>query len=97
LRIAQTIPPDQPSRVTALSSIAGAQARLGQTNEAKETFDQAHQIALALKDQLDSAEVLQTIAEAEAQAGEFVNAGVSIMPDYRMTVRFLITFLQRIL
>src|SRR5712671_4392016 len=85
LGIAQSIPPDQPSRVTALSSIGGAQARLGQTNEAKETFDQAHQIALALKDQLDSAEVLQTIAEAEAKAGLTTEAASTLQESLKLT------------
>src|SRR5439155_4910184 len=62
-------PSDQASRVTALRSIASAQARLGLTTEAKETFIQAHQLADYLTDQLSRAEVLHSVAKAEAEAG----------------------------
>jgi tetratricopeptide (TPR) repeat protein len=67
--IAQLIPSDQASRVTALRSIAAAQARLGMASEAKETFTQARQFADALADQLSRAEVLHSLAEGEAEAG----------------------------
>jgi tetratricopeptide (TPR) repeat protein len=63
------IPSDQASRVTALRSIAAAQARLGMASEAKETFTQARQFADALADQLSRAEVLHSLAEGEAEAG----------------------------
>jgi hypothetical protein len=69
LRIAQLIPSDQVSRVTALRSIATTQARLGMASEAKETFTQARQFADALADQLSRAEVLHSLAEGEAEAG----------------------------
>jgi tetratricopeptide (TPR) repeat protein len=69
LRIAHSIPSDQLSRLTALRSIAGAQANLGLAKEAKETFIQAHQLAYALTDQLLRAEALLSIAKAEAEAG----------------------------
>ena len=63
LRIAPLIPSDQASRVTALRSIAGAQARLGLTAEAREMFSQARQIADALEDQLSRAEALKSVAQ----------------------------------
>ena len=69
LRIAQLIPSDQASRIAALRSIAGAQARLGMASEAKETFTQAHQLAEARANQLGRAEVLYSLAQAEAEAG----------------------------
>jgi tetratricopeptide (TPR) repeat protein len=69
LRAAQSIPPDQASRVTALRSIAAAQARLGLAGDAKETFIQARQRADALKGQLSRAEVLHSLDQAEAEAG----------------------------
>jgi tetratricopeptide (TPR) repeat protein len=69
LRLAQLIPSDQASRVTALGLIAAAQARLGMASEAKETFTQARQFADALADQLSHAEVLHSLAQGEAEAG----------------------------
>ncbi len=69
LRIAQLIPSDQASRVTALRSIAAAQAGRGMASEAKETFTQARQFADALADQLSHAEVLHSLAQGEAEAG----------------------------
>jgi len=65
----QSIPPDQTARITALRSIASAQARLGLANEAREMLIQARQLADSLNDQLGRAEVLQSIAQAEAEAG----------------------------
>jgi hypothetical protein len=69
VRIAQLIPSDQASRVTALGSIAAAQTRLGMASEAKETFTQARQFADVLADQLSRAEVLHSLARGEADAG----------------------------
>jgi hypothetical protein len=69
LRIAQLIPSDQGSRVTALGLIAAAQARLGMASEAKETFTQARHLADTLADQLSRAEVLHSLAQGEAEAG----------------------------
>jgi tetratricopeptide (TPR) repeat protein len=69
LRIAPLIPSDQASRANALRSIASAQAHLGLTAEARETFSQARQVADALEDQLSRAEVLHSVAKAEAEAG----------------------------
>jgi tetratricopeptide (TPR) repeat protein len=69
LRITQLIPSGQASRVTALRSIAGAQARLGMASEAKETFTQARRFADALADQLSRAEVLHSLTQGEAEAG----------------------------
>jgi tetratricopeptide (TPR) repeat protein len=69
LRVVQLIPSGQMSRVTALRSIASAQARLGSTTEAKETFIEARQFADDLADQLSRAEMLHSVAKAEAEAG----------------------------
>jgi tetratricopeptide (TPR) repeat protein len=69
LRIAHSIPSNQRPRVTALRSIARAQASVGLANEAKATFIEAHQLAAALVDQLDGAEALLSIAQAEAETG----------------------------
>jgi hypothetical protein len=69
LRIAHSIPPGQKPRVTALRSIARAQASRGSVNEARQTFIEAHQLADALEDPLSRAELLQSIAQAEADAG----------------------------
>lgn len=55
--------------MTALRSIAGAQASLGSVNEARQTFIAAHQLADAFESQLSHAELLLTIAQAEAAAG----------------------------
>jgi tetratricopeptide (TPR) repeat protein len=80
LRIAHSIPPDQKARVTALDSIGRAQATLGLTNEAKDTFAQAHQLASSLADQLDGAEALLSVAKAEAEAAMATDA-VSIFAE----------------
>jgi hypothetical protein len=74
LRIVHSIPSDQRSRVTALRSIARAQASLGSANEARETFTEAHQLADAFEDPLSRAELLQSIAQAEADAGMAIEA-----------------------
>jgi tetratricopeptide (TPR) repeat protein len=74
LRIAHSIPSEQRSRVTALRSIARAQANLGSANEAEQTFTEAHQLADAFEDPLSRAELLQSIAEAEADAGMAIEA-----------------------
>ena len=69
LRIAQLIPSDQASRIAALRSIAGAQARRGMASQAKETFTQAYELAEARASQLGRAEVLYSLAQGEAEAG----------------------------
>jgi tetratricopeptide (TPR) repeat protein len=69
LRIAHSIPPGQKPRVTALRSIARAQASLGSVNKARQTFIEAHQLADAFESQLSHAELLLTIAQAETAAG----------------------------
>lgn len=68
LRVAGLIPADHPALVTALRVIAGAQAKLGRENDAKQTFGTAHLLADSLADPLAHAEALQAIAKAEAEA-----------------------------
>jgi tetratricopeptide (TPR) repeat protein len=74
LQIAQSIPSDQIPHVTALRAIASAQARLGLTTEARETFSQARQLADALENQLSRAVALQSVAQAQADAGMVAEA-----------------------
>jgi tetratricopeptide (TPR) repeat protein len=69
MRVAQSIPSDQRSRVSALRSIASAQAHLGLTAEARDTFSQARQLADSLEDRLNRAEALKSVAQGEAEAG----------------------------
>ena len=69
LRVAHSIAPDQKSRVTALRAIATAQASLGSTHEATETFIEAHRLAVSLPDRLSGGEALLAVAQAEASAG----------------------------
>jgi tetratricopeptide (TPR) repeat protein len=69
LRIAHSIASDQRSRVTALASIARAQASLGLANDANETFVEARQLAVSLGDQLNRAEGLLSVGQAETDAG----------------------------
>jgi tetratricopeptide (TPR) repeat protein len=77
LQIAESIPRDQAPRVTALRAVAGAQARLGLTSEARETFSQARQLADLLEDQVTRAEALKSIAQAQAEAGMTAEAADS--------------------
>jgi tetratricopeptide (TPR) repeat protein len=69
LRVAGLIPSDHPALVSALRVIAGAEAKLGLENEAKQTFVTVHLLADSLEDPLGHAEALQAIAKAEAEAG----------------------------
>jgi tetratricopeptide (TPR) repeat protein len=84
LRVVQLIPSGQTSRVTALRSIASAQARLGSTTEAKETFIQARQLADDLTDQLSRAEMLHSVAKAEAEAGMAAEANSTFEESLRL-------------
>ena len=69
LRVAGSIPSDHPALVSALRVIAGAEAKLGLENQAKQTFVTVHLLADSLADPLGHAEALQAIATAEAEAG----------------------------
>src|SRR5215470_151294 len=73
LQIAEAIPSDQASRVSAFRALASAQARVGLMTEARETFSQARQLAGSLDD-LSRAEALKSIAQAQADAGMTVEA-----------------------
>jgi hypothetical protein len=64
---AQSIPYDQAPHVSALKSIAVAQVRLGMLDAARATLIEARQLANALVDQLNRAEMLQSIGLAEAE------------------------------
>jgi tetratricopeptide (TPR) repeat protein len=68
LQILESIPPDHASRLGVLRAVASAQARLGPTTVARETFSNARQLADSLDDQLSRAEALKSIAEAQAEA-----------------------------
>jgi hypothetical protein len=69
LRVAGLIPSDHPALVSALRVIAGAQAKRGLENEAKQTFATVHLLVDSLEHPLGRAEAVQAIAKAEAEAG----------------------------
>jgi len=68
-RIAQSIPPDQRARFTALAAVVRAQVNRGEAREAEQTLIQAHRLADAMPDRLTHAEALLTIGQAEADTG----------------------------
>src|SRR3954453_11777342 len=51
-RIAQSIPPDQRARFTALAAVVRAQVTRGEAREAEQTLIQAHRLADAMQDRL---------------------------------------------
>jgi tetratricopeptide (TPR) repeat protein len=77
LRVAALIPKDHRSQASALRVIAGAQAKLGLTDDARDTFVRVRMLADSLSDPLDRAEALQSIAKAEAEAGMTTEADSS--------------------
>lgn len=91
LRVAQLIPSDQPSRVTALRWIASAQARLGLTTEARDTIIQALQLADHLTDQLSRAEVLHAVAKAGAEVGMAAEATSTFEESLKLAATLEIT------
>jgi tetratricopeptide (TPR) repeat protein len=67
--LAVQLPDRMQVRIAVLREIAAAQQRAGRRAEAGATFNQALQLAFALKDKLERAEALEAIAESQTAVG----------------------------
>jgi tetratricopeptide (TPR) repeat protein len=91
LRVAGLIPSDHPALVSTLRVIAGAEAKLGLENEAKQTFVTVDLLADSLEDPLGHAEALQAIAKAEAEAGMATEADRDFLKALALAAAFEIS------